>query len=331
MAVSKGKVPPTQEKKRKASDASVEDGARKKAKVLPVSPDSVAAVAKLAVDVPDDPPGTKTLPAAATVPKPAGSRKNAAVSKATSSTPGTPAMGGEVPRKKRPKKKVDIMAHRSYTPRVVASTRPKGNYVHVCGFKGGAFAAWLCAVNREGHSRETFSRPYKEKMEAAVADSLAGLKSPEAAIAQSLGVDMVVARRSPDGGELPQSEDSAFPWMQYIHILKPKEENTPGFRREFQQKLVDYLHSTMKDEYTYPLKYTVGVDYTSQQDLVAANVMLRDKDAAELFSACFPITDPKLIPTLLNSTQIDDYFVDSVLHEDMVQAVIMERIRGSGN
>ena len=49
MAVSKGKVPPTQEKKRKASDASVEDGVRKKAKVLPVSPDSVAAVAKVAV------------------------------------------------------------------------------------------------------------------------------------------------------------------------------------------------------------------------------------------------------------------------------------------
>ena len=64
MAVRKGKVPPTQEKKRKASDASVEDGARKKAKVLPVSPDSVAAVAKVAVDVPHDPPGTKTLPAA---------------------------------------------------------------------------------------------------------------------------------------------------------------------------------------------------------------------------------------------------------------------------
>ena len=113
-----------------------------------------------------------------------------------------------------------------------------------------------------------------------------------------------------------------------MHIVKADKKNDVETRRAYQKKIVDYLNGSMAaGVYKFPMKYEIGFDYTSDP-LVPANVIMQDEDAACLFHACYPISDQNLIPTLLSSSQIDDFFIDSKKQEELVVKVITRNICG---
>lgn len=217
-------------------------------------------------------------------------------------------------KKGRPAAKKDMNQYRVIAPAAVSPNMKKtvGNFFDIAEVRSGIYI--ISPVRKkDGVQTEPYVRPLKIVVEKGLTDLENGATgSDEAGATNFLGVTMMCPLRNFDGTPKTQKPSVDYHWMCYVCVRSPTDPvNDKAARMECLNRFVDYVQNMVQEgKFDYRITFEAGTDMTCAAGPLPVNSVICDVDAARLFYTLYPVQRRDLIPDLLNSQQMDDFFYD---------------------
>ena len=222
----------------------------------------------------------------------------------------SPGASATAPAKKTPAKgKKTACKFANNSRSIVAATRSvPGHYISVCQLKGNIFISWPVLVGRDGVHSEPFTKFLKEFVEKGLADATNEANTEQAKFVRETNLTMMCPRRGRNGQEMPQSDNKAYPWMQYVHRIPTNCQDTKLARFRVQQKVIKKMNELSTQYSRYPSEYSAGPDLTNSGGYVTVDHRILDVDIARLVFGLYKIPNEARVKEFVNTTDFDAFF-----------------------